>query len=221
MLGACILLAAIPATYAEEVFSTDFSKGSFAELGWDESGGWKMTDLAAKVPDLKNNPGLVATFPAGGQVVGTLTKKFSVVENPAELKLVFDAGYGWGAKDQSQALQVMILDEKGNGYGFDSHRANATWGAQWAKITNYEFPAQTNWASAAIDTTQTAVVDGGGLKKFTVTRKADGTWRFEGENWQGGLLTFSDATVNSFSQVVLRGTPNTCDLLFSKVTLQK
>ena len=205
---------------AGEVFSTDFSKGTFDALGWTVKGDWTIADYGADKPGLANNPGPVAKFPAKGTTDGTLTKTFGTIANPSSLTLTFDAGYGWGAKDHSQSLQVMLLDADGNGYVFDIHRANMTWGAQWAPVAKYVHSDTLNWAPAAIDTTQPAVVNGGGLRTFTITRDSSGKWTFDSAGWTGGPLIFTDTTTSSFSQVVLSASPNTDDLLFGKIKLE-
>ena len=221
ILVSCLFaLAAIPSAKAGEIFSSDFSKGTFAALGWEAKGDWSIADFGADKPDLAKNPGPVAKFAANGQTVGTLTKKFDTITNPTSLKLTFDAGYGWGAATHSQVLQVMLVDADGNGYIFDIHRANATWGAQWAVVTKYGYNDPMTWAPDAVDTTQASVMDGAGLRTFTITRDASSKWTFNGAGWTGGPVTFTDTTTKVFSQVVLRGIPNTDDLAFGKVKLE-
>jgi len=215
-----LFLSGIPAAHAGEIFSSDFSKGTFAGLGWDVKGDWSIVDFGADKPGLAKNPGMVAKFPANSPAIGSLVKKFPVINRPYSLTLTFDAGYGWGAKDHSQGFQVMLLDEKGDGYIFAVQRANATWGAQWANVTKYEFKNPMTWAPAAIDTTQVAIADGGGLRTFTITRDAGGKWTFNGDGWTGGPVAFADKKTTSFSMVILRGTPNTDDIAFGKVKLE-
>jgi len=215
-----LLPGVIPRADAGEIFNTDFSKGTFAELGWVPDGNWSIVTLGADKPDLAKNPGPVAKFPANGGASGTLTKKFTAITRPGNLKLTFDAGYGWGAANHSQALQVMLLDADGNGYIFSVHRASATWGAQWGIVTKYAVPGTLSWAPAEIDTTQTAVMDGGGLRTFTITRSNGAKWTFSGEGWKGDPLTFMDNKYKTFTQVVLRGTSNDDDILFNKIRLE-
>jgi hypothetical protein len=205
---------------AGEIFASDFSKATVEESGWTPKGDWKVKDYATVNAGAPNNPGPVAVFAAGGKTVGTLTKKFDAASNPASLTLTFDAGFGWGAKEHVQSFQVMLLDADGNGYVFDVHRANATWGAQWATVSDYGYDEPLRWAPAAIDTTQESVMGGGGLRAFTITRDVGGNWTFDGAGWTGGPLKFTDTTTSSFSQVVLRGLPNTDEVLFGKVKLE-
>ena len=205
---------------ADDIFSTDFSKGSFDTLGWVADGSWSIKDFGAGNPTLENNPGPVAVFAANGTTEGTLTKKFDTLDHPSSLSLTFDAGYGWGAKDHSQSLQVLLLDSDGNGYDFRIARAKATWGAQWGLVTKYVPDTKTNWAGTEIDATQKAIHDGGGLRTFTVTRDANGNWSFSGVGLTGGPLLFGDATTKTFSQVVLRGDPNNDELAYGKIKLE-
>lgn len=206
---------------AAEIFSSDFSKGTFEKLGWTAKGDWSIVNFGDNKAGLEKNPGPVAKFPANGKKAGMLTKTFDVIKDPANLTLTFDAGYGWGGKTHVQAIQVMLLDADGNGYVFDSHRAKATWGAQWGLVTQYGYDKTLNWSPTPIDTTQGAVIDGAGLRTFTVTRDAGGTFKFSGEGWEGGTpFAFTDKTTTQFTQVVLFGTPNTDDLLYGKVKLE-
>jgi len=193
--------------------------GKFDALGWEAKGDWAIVDFGTVKPNLANNPGPLVKFPAKGKTVGTLTRKFEAVNNPASLTLTFDAGYGWGAKEHSQAIQVMLLDADGKGYIFHIARSKATWGAQWALVTKYGYNDPMTWATAPIDTTQQSVTNGGGLRTFTITRDASGKWALNGIGWSGGPLTFTDTTTNSFSQLVLRGTPNSDDIVFGKIKL--
>jgi Glycosyl hydrolases family 16 len=202
-----------------DIVDADFSTGTFQTMGWEADGNWSITDLKSTKADLANDPGAVAECAANSSTVGTLTKKFDAITNPPELTLTFDAGYAWGGKDHSQPLQVMLLDSDGNGYVFDVHRASATWAAQWGKVTKYVCSDPMTWASSSMDTTQPAVLDGGGLRTLTITRDAQGHWTFNGQGWTGGPLAFTDTTTNSFSQVVLRGPPNSDVLLFNKIKL--
>ncbi|MFA7344308.1 MAG: hypothetical protein WC003_08400 [Terrimicrobiaceae bacterium] len=220
-LASCLcLLGGIPHANAGEILNADFSKGTVEESGWTPKGDWSIKDYGAAKPGLANSPGPVAVFAAGGKTVGTLTKKFDTASNPSSLKLTFDAGFGWGAKTHVQSFQVMLLDADGNGYVFDVHRANATWGAQWAVVSDYGYNEPLHWAPAAVDTTQDSVMAGGGLRAFTITRDAGGNWTFDGKGWTGGPLKFTDTTTSSFSQVVLRGFPNTDEIVFGKVKLE-
>jgi len=219
-LALVVLLASVFGAQGGESVNSDFGKSSFKGLGWEAKGDWTIVNYGADKAGLAKKPGHVAKFAANGDAVGTLTKKFLPIANPSLLTLTFDAGYGWGAKEHSQGFQVMLLDAEGNGYIFGVARANATWGAQWAPVAKYSFPDQLNWAPAAIDTTQVAAMDGGGLRTFTITREVGGKWTFNGAGWTGGPLTFTDTTTKAFSQVVLRGTPNFDELLFGRVKLQ-
>ena len=220
-LASCLVsFGAAAAARAGEIFSTDFSKGTFASLGWEPKGDWSIFTFGADKPDLAKQPGPVAKFAANGQTVGTLTKKFDAIKDPTSLKLTFDAGYGWGSPSHVTALQVMILDADGNGYVFDCHRAKATWGAQYGNVTKYGYNDPLNWAPAEVDTTKQSIMDGGGLRTFTITRDASGKWTFNGDGWTGGPVTFTDTTTKSFSQVVLRGMPNTDDLAYGKIKLE-
>ncbi len=215
----CLFLyAGLVGGRADDIFDTDFSTGTFAALGWTVVGPWSIGVPVETDPNPASN-GAVAKFAPTGDAVGTLTKKFEAIANPSALTLNFEGGYGWGTRDHSQALQVMLLNSDGNGYIFDIHRASATWGAQWTRVTNYGYNDPMTWSEASIDTTQLSVRDNGELRKFTITRDAQGNWTFNGEGWAGGPLTFTDTTVTTFSQVVLRGTPNTDELFFNKIKL--
>jgi len=202
-----------------QIFNSDFSKRTFVTLGWTPAGDWSMGNYGATNPGLVNNPGPVAKFPANSEAASMLIKKFDTISSPENLTLTFDAGYGQGAKDHSQSLDVMLVDADGNGYAFDVRRANEPWGAQWGTVANYAPAGAMNWAPAAIDTTQAAVADGGGLRTFTISRNARGNWTFNGAGWTGGPLAFTDTTTTCFSQVILCGASNTDDLVFGKVKL--
>ncbi len=215
-----LLLGATASSQAGDVFSTDFSKGTFDSLGWVAKGGWTIIDPGSAKPDLAKNPGPVAKFPANGTSAGTLIKKFDALNNPASLKLTFDGGFGWGGPNHAQGLAVMLLDAKDNGYIFNIARAKANWAVQWGKVVKLGYNDPLNWAPAEVDTTQTSVMDGGGLRTFTITRDATGKWTFNGEGWTGGPVTFTDTTTTSFTQVVLYGTPNSDDQLWNKVKLE-
>lgn len=214
------VLGAVSSANATEIFNSDFSKGSFDTLGWTVTGDWSMKDYGADNSSLAKNPGTVAKFAANAKTDGNLVKKFDAQADPAKLTLTFDAGYGWGSKDHSQSLQVMLVDADGNGYLFQVSRAKASWGVQWGVVTKYAFGEHLNFAPSEVDTTQVSVHDGGGLRTFTITREAGGKFTFNGDGWTGGPLTFNDATTTSFSQVVLRGSQNTDDLVFGKVKLE-
>jgi len=217
-----IATVSVPRTAkADEVFNTDFSKGTFDTLGWTAKGDWSIVDLGADHPDIANNPGPVAKFPAHSKKAGLLSKTFPTLNNPANLKLTFDGGYGWGKATQSQALEIMLLDADGNGYVFDVHRYNATWGVQYAVVSQYGYNNPLTWAPAPVDTSQKAVMDGGGLRTFTITRDGQGNFTFDGDGWTGANpVKFQDTTTTSFSQVVLYGTPNIDDLLYNKIKLE-
>ncbi|MDR1191645.1 MAG: hypothetical protein LBK60_08305 [Verrucomicrobiales bacterium] len=206
--------------FAEEIFNTDFSKGTIEELGWKAKGDWAVLDYGKDRPNLEKNPGPVMRFPGNAKEAGHLTKTFAALDQPKSLTLTFDAGYGWGAKNHSQGLSVMILNDAGDGYIFANHRAKAKWGVQWDVVNKFGFNAQKHWANSDLDTTQTAVVDGGGLRKFTITRDADGNWKFSGDGWGGGALEFTDKTHAQFTQVILVGDRNNDDLLFNNIKLE-
>ncbi|RYX83388.1 glycosyl hydrolase family protein [bacterium] len=76
------------------------------------------------------------------------------------------------------------------------------------------------WAASEVDATQPAVIDGGGLRTFTITRDGAGKWSFNSDEWKGGPVTFTDNTTTTFTQVVLCGSPNTDDLLYGKIKLE-
>ncbi|MFA7342758.1 MAG: hypothetical protein WC003_00505 [Terrimicrobiaceae bacterium] len=221
-LTACLgFLGGITPAKAGEILNSDFSKGSFEALGWTPKGEWEIVDYAVKTnkPGLPNNPGPVAVFTAKNKTPGTLTKKFDAAANPSSLTLTFDAGYGWGAKNHPQALQVMILDAEGNGYIFNCGRANAAWAVGWGDVSRYAPCEKLETAPQPIDATQDSVVTGGGLRTFTITRDASGKWTFNGAGWTGGPLTFTDTEISNFSQIVLVGQRNSDELLFNKIKL--
>jgi hypothetical protein len=204
---------------AQPLLEADFSKGDFTAQGWTPKGSWTIIDYGADKPDLKNNPGPVAKFAAGGKTAGTLTHAIPATKGGA-FTLTFDAGYGWGSPTHSQSLQVMLVDDNGNGYAFDAHRAKATWGVQWALVSAYGYNNPMTWASAPIDTTQGSIVAGSGLRTFTISRDASGSFEFNGDGWVGGPLKFTDTTTTSFTQIVLRGGPNTDEIVFGKLKLE-
>lgn len=218
----CISLMGGTSAFADEIFNSDFSSGTFDSLGWSVKGHWSIVDYGdnEKKIRLAANPGPVAKFAATSDALGSLTKKFPIITNPSSLTLTFDGGYGWGNKAHGQGLAVMLLDDAGNGYIFDSHRANAIWGAQWDKVTKNVHNNPLQWAPAAIDSTQPPVTQGGGLRTFTITRDGEGNWKFNGDGWVGGPLAFTDKTYTSFTQVVLVGGFNSDELLFNKIKLE-
>jgi len=117
----------------------------------------------------------------------------------------------------------MLVDDDGNGYVFNVHRAKETWAAQWGKVAKYVMPDHLNWSPAVIDATQTSVVDDGGLQTFTIKRDANGAWQFSGEKWTGATpFAFTEPAVSTstFSQVVIVGKPNTDDLVFNHIHLE-
>lgn len=217
-LSFCLFLMGGISAMAGEIFNTDFSKGKIAELGWEAKGDWAIKDYGADKPGLAKNPGPLVKFAANGTEIGMLSKKFDPISNPSNLTLTFDAGYGWGAKDHCQSLAVMLVDADGNGYIFTQARANATWGVMWDKVIKYAHGDTMQWAPAAIDATQQAVIDGGGLLTFTITRDTSGNWKFNRDGWTAPL-TFTDKMFTSFSQVVLVGNPNNDELLYNKIKL--
>jgi hypothetical protein len=218
MLAGCVLLAATFCAAlcpAATVVNTDFSKGDFQSLGWKPDGAWEIVTY----PGEKNNPGPVARFPARTPA-GRLTKTFGQIKNPTKLELSFDIGWGWGAADHSQATGVMLLDNRGNGYIFETQRAKATWAVQWAPVTGDAIPQNKNWASDVIDCTQPAIRDGGGMQRLTITRDIDGNWTFSGSGWNkgaGATVKFTDTTTTRFTRLVLIGYANTDEPAFNKV----
>ncbi len=204
---------------SDEIFSSDFSKGSFEALGWTVKGDWEIVDYGSKAANLANNPGLVAKF-RPGDTSGMLVKKFDMIQHPPLLTLTFDAGYGYGNKDHSQGIRVMLLDLEGSGYVFAVARADAEWGAQWGKVVKYECKTPMKWAPVMIDTTQESVLSGGGLRTFTITRDGRSKWTFSGNGWKNGPLTFTDKSTSLFTQVALCGGTNTDELVFNKIKLE-
>jgi hypothetical protein len=202
---------------ADTLVDTDFSKGDFQKLGWKADGAWDIFTYPAD----KNNPGPVARF-AANKPDGTLTKTFDEIKNPRNLAMSLDVGWGWGAADHSQGIGFMLLDDNGNGYLFQTARAKANWGAQWARVTGNKVPENKNWAPEAIDTTQAAIRDGGGVQSLTVTRDIDGNWTFASKSWNkgaGGAFKFTDTTTTHFAKLVLVGTRNLDELAFNKIVL--
>ena len=202
------------ANASKVIFDSDFSKGDFDHFGWKDSGDkWTVYDYASGKPDLKVSPGPVAKFgktPDDFKDVDLLTRKFQPLVKPDSMTLTFDAGWGWGAPAQtSDELNVMILDETGNGYVFHFHRAKEKWGAQWGVVTKYVRPKDLTWSSDVVDGTQGSVMDSAGLKSFTISRDSHGAWRMGRNDWTAPFA-FSEPsiTTSTFSQVVLVGTPN-------------
>lgn len=206
---------------AETLIDADFSKGDFAALGWRAEGDW---DIIEYPQEAANNPGRVARFPANKQSGGALTKTFGEIKNPRTLTLSIDYGWGWGDANQpADAVAFMLLDTKGNGYAFEVHRCKAAWAVQMAAVKSGKPATDKVWAPAEIDATQPSVRDGGGLCRATLTREADGGWTFASRQWNRGAgaeVRFSGAATCSFSQLVLLGTPNFDDQLFTKIVLE-
>ena len=191
---------------AQTVIDADFSKGDFAALGWKARGDW---DVFTYAKGAANNPGALARF-AANKPDGSLSKTFDEVKNPRKLTLSLGYGWGWGDVGQgADAVSWMLLDRVGNGYVFEIHRSRATWAVQWAKVANGIPARDKTWASQEIDATRASVRDGGGLSRVTITRESDGSWTLASKNWNqgaGAAVRFTDATTNSFSQLVLLGT---------------
>jgi hypothetical protein len=208
------------------IFNSDFSQGTFDHLGWVDKGeNWNITDFTEQKPGLKNSPGPSAYFGAyKGDDKQLLIHKFPAAMKPQDLTLTFDAGWAWGQKDQgADAFQVFILDDNGNGYDFEVHRTNAAWAAQWALVTAYKISNKEAWGTAAIDATQAAVLDGGGLQTFTIKRDSHGSWSLSGANWTGATpyeFVDVDRTTDTFSQVALVGGKNFDGLVFNKIKLE-
>jgi hypothetical protein len=210
---------------ATDVFNSDFSKGTFDHLGWETKGtNWTIQDFTEQKPGLANSPGPCAFFgaykPTDTQL---LIHKFPAVMKPQNLTLTFDAGWAWGIKAQgADAFQVFILDDDGNGYDFEVHRTNASWAAQWAKVAKYAVSTKPVWGNVAIDATQTAILDGGGLQTFTITRDQHGAWSLSGAKWTGATpfqFVDEDRTTETFSQVALVGSTNFDGVAFNNVHL--
>jgi hypothetical protein len=201
------------------LIDADFSKGHFAALGWKASADW---DVFTHPPTIVNNPGSVARFPAH-KPDGSLTKDFEEVKSPRKLLLSLDYGWGWGdASQPADAVALMLLDPRGNGYVFEVHRCKARWAVQWGRVAGGTPGKEKTWAAEDIDASRTSVRDGGGLGRLTVEREADGSWRISGKDWNhgaGGAVRFNDATTSSFSRLVLLGTRNFDDQLFNRVLL--
>jgi hypothetical protein len=204
---------------AQTVVDADFSKGDFKTLGWKAKGDW---DVFLCPTEAANNPGLVARF-AANKPEGSLTKSFDEIKNPRKLSLSLDYGWGWGDAGQgADAVSLMLLDAKGDGYVFEVHRCKARWAVQWAKVANGAAPKDKTWASEEIDASHASVRDGGGLSRLTITREADGAWSITGKDWNkgaGATVRFTDATTISFSRLVLLGTQNFDEQVFNKIVL--
>ena len=204
---------------AQTAITTDFSRGSFASMGWKAKGGW---DIFRYANDSRHNPGRVARFGAH-KGNGSLTKAVSEVNNPRKLTLSLDYGWGWGGPAQgADSISFMLLDPRGNGYVFEVHRTRATWAVQWGRVADHTPAKDKTWAPEPIDATQTSVRDGGDLRHLTVTRLADGTWTVSSKDWNkgsGGSVSFIDTNTTSFSQIVLMGVDNFDDQLFNKIKL--
>lgn len=114
---------------AGPMIDSDFSKGSFAKLGWTASGDWDVFEYPRQAG---KQPGPVARYPTN-KPDGALVKTFDEVKNPAKLVLSLDYGWGWGDADQpADSVGFMLLNKQGNGYVFEVHRCKATWAVQWA-----------------------------------------------------------------------------------------
>jgi len=225
------VLIASQAARADDVFNSNFANGTFDTLGWRTPAGppvhWQIYDYLKDHPGLKISPGPVAKFgatPKDFKDNELLVRKFPALANPASLTLTFDAGWGWGAAGQgSDAFNVMLLDDDGNGYVFSVHRTKATWAAQWGKVVKYAMPEKTNWSPAEIDASQPSIMDNGSLQTFTIKRDANGAWQFSGEKWTGATpFAFTEPAVSTstFSQVVLVGSANFDDLAFNHIHLE-
>ena len=218
LMGVLFALLLAPAVVrATTLVETDFAKGDFQALGWKVAGAWDITTY----PGDRNNPGPVARF-AAHKPAGHADQDLAELTNPKKLVLSLDVGWGWGAPDHSQSLGVMLLDERGNGYIFLAARAKATWGAQWAPVTDNKVPDNKNWAPRVIDTTQAAIRDGGGTQPLTISRDIEGNWTIACKSWNkgaGGEFKFTDTTTTHFTQLVLVGTPNLDELAFSRIKL--
>ncbi|MCY2991026.1 MAG: hypothetical protein NTY19_24585 [Planctomycetota bacterium] len=52
----------------------------------------------------------------------------------------------------------------------------AKWAVQWAPVANGTPAKDKTWAPEEIDANHASVRDGGGLRRLTVAREADGVW---------------------------------------------
>ena len=154
---------------------------------------------------------------------GRLTKTFAEVKNAKKLILSLDYGWGWGDAGQgADSVSLMLLDPRDAGYLFEVHRTKATWAVQWGKVVGGVPSDHKIWAEEEIDATHASVRDGGGLSRLTITRESDGAWSITGKDWNkgaGATVRFTDATTNSFSQLVLLGTKNFDEQVFNKIVL--
>jgi hypothetical protein len=204
---------------AQTVIDSDFSKGDFASQGWKAEGAWDIFRYPNDSPD---NPGRVARF-AANKPSGSLTKNFAALNNPHQLKLSLEYGWGWGEVGQgADSISFMLLDDKGDGYAFEVHRTKATWAVQWGKVTGGVPANEKTWASQEIDATASSLHDGGKLSRLTISREGHGGWRIAGPDWNkgaGATVLFTDATTSSFSRLVLMGTQNFDEQVFNKVVL--
>jgi hypothetical protein len=173
--------------------------------------------------EVANNPGPVARFPAN-KPDGSLTKTFGEIKNPSKLSLSLDYGWGWGDRNQgADSVSFMLLDARSSGYIFEVHRTKATWAVQWGKVESGVPSKDKTWAPEEIDATHASVRDGGGLSRVTVARESDGSWSISSKDWNkeaGATVRFTDATTNTFSQLVLLGTQNFDEQAFNKVFLK-
>ncbi len=201
------------------MIDTDFSKGSFAALGWKASGDW---DVFTHPKESANNPGPVARF-AANKPDGSLTNTFAEVTNPGKLTLSLDYGWGWGDVNQgADSVSFMLLDPRRGGYYFEIHRTKATWAVQWARVVGGTPSRDKAWAPREIDASHASVREGGGLCRLAIIREADGSWSITSKDWDkgaGATVKFTDAGTTSFSQVVLLGTKNFDEQVFNKIAL--
>ena len=204
---------------AQAIIDSDFSKGSFAELGWVAKGHW---DVFRYPNEAAKNPGPVARFGAN-KPGGSLTKSFKEIRNPKTLSLSLEYGWGWGSATQGpDAVSFMLLDGRANGYIFEVHRCKATWAVQWGKVESGVPARDKIWASEEIDASHSSVRDGGGLSRVTIDRDSDGSWTLASNDWNhgaGATVRFTDATTTSFSQLVLLGTQNFDEQVYNKIVL--
>lgn len=203
---------------AETVVDSDFSQGSFSELGWQAKGDWDVF----KYPTEAANPGPVARF-AANKPRGSLTKTFTEIKKPPKLTLSLDYGWGWGDVSQpADSISLMLLDAKRNGYVFEVHRCRATWAVQWAKVADGTVPNDKTWAAEEIDASHPSVREGGGLSQLAIARESDGAWTISGKDWNAGAgatVRFTDAATTSFTQLVLLGTENFDEQVFNHIVL--
>ncbi len=205
--------------HSQTIVDAEFSKGGFQAAGWKVKGDWDLFEYAK---ELANNPGPVARFGANTPD-GFLTKSFREIKNPRKLTLSLEYGWGWGDSGQAaDSISFMLLDARGSGYIFEVHRTRATWAAQWGKVAGGVPARDKTWASEEIDARHASIHDGGGLCRLTITRESDGTWSITSKDWNkgaGATVRFHDATTSSFSQLVLLGTQNFDEQVFSNVVL--